>query len=461
MLLSKYLGFEDELEALGVFDCLLDEDSNFFINVVLLKNTNVPEFKDSYNKILRMFDRILLLLDSSYVIGDKLYRQAYKMFKFDEMNEIGLGFAVNNGSSFGPRLREKIINDAFDIVKAGCKKPEVFLLMELFEEKVGPDRISDMIGSIIKDDIIEYTKRINRQLNINSEKYKDKTFENGFLINEIKNRKIYYLPKSILNKIPIAKEWSDIDDVVSKNEFIRREINSAIAEEWYNLSTAKKKHAILRDIILIPDKCEKAIEEYKKCDVDEISPREDFRYGSKEIFEKRIIPNTNFSVENIDDINSLRAGHDILNLFRDWVENNKGWAPILDFPSTSREKFVQRLIHLSAKSYSITNNIDLNFEPNEGKGPVDFKLSIGNNDKTVIEIKLSSNGQYLHGYETQIIEYAKSENTNQMIYVFVDIGNPGRLEKIKKLHQNKIENNKDHPELFIISSISQASASVK
>jgi len=37
-----------------------------------------------------------------------------------------------------------------------------------------------------------------------------------------------------------------------------------------------------------------------------------------------------------------------------------------------------------------------------GRGPVDFKISRGE-DKTVIEIKLTSNNDCLHGFEVQII----------------------------------------------------------
>ena len=86
----------------------------------------------------------------------------------------------------------------------------------------------------------------------------------------------------------------------------------------------------------------------------------------------------------------------------------------------------QRLIHLSALQTVKINNLDFSCEVNNGHGPEDFKISRGN-DKTVIELKLSSNSQYLHGYTDQIRQYAKSENTNKMIYVLIDVGNPIRV----------------------------------
>ena len=69
----------------------------------------------------------------------------------------------------------------------------------------------------------------------------------------------------------------------------------------------------------------------------------------------------------------------------------------------------------------------MNCEPDEGRGPVDFKVSRGQ-DITIIEVKLSTNSEYRNGYENQIEEYGKAENTNNMIYVLIDLGNSGRVK---------------------------------
>ena len=69
------------------------------------------------------------------------------------------------------------------------------------------------------------------------------------------------------------------------------------------------------------------------------------------------------------------------------------------------------MLHLSVKYYCESNNIDMSFEANEGPSPVDLKVS-RENDKTVVEIKLSSNNDYLHGFEEQIESYAQAEEIN-------------------------------------------------
>ena len=41
-------------------------------------------------------------------------------------------------------------------------------------------------------------------------------------------------------------------------------------------------------------------------------------------------------------------------------------------------------------------------------------------------MKLSSNSQYLHGYEVQVEEYGKA--TDKLVYVLVDVGNPLKVK---------------------------------
>lgn len=55
LFVSDYLGLDDELDRLGTFDSIIDEDSNFFINLVRLKFTTVPEFQNSYATINNFF----------------------------------------------------------------------------------------------------------------------------------------------------------------------------------------------------------------------------------------------------------------------------------------------------------------------------------------------------------------------------------------------------------------------
>ena len=60
-----------------------------------------------------------------------------------------------DGTGFGNGLANQVMSTAYDIVKAGVTDPEFFELLPFFQENVGADRLSDMIATLILEDIRE------------------------------------------------------------------------------------------------------------------------------------------------------------------------------------------------------------------------------------------------------------------------------------------------------------------
>lgn len=462
-LLSEYLGIGKKLTDAGVFDCYIKQDSKFFVNILLLKTTKIPEFKNSYNKINSFFNDLVTLLLSadSKDMENRFFSEAVNKFQFNEYKELNLGFSESKGGSgFGGKLSEKTIRDAFDIIKKGNEKPELFHLVGLFEDNVGPDRISDMICGIINDDIEKYTKRIFKQLYINSNSCKNVKFDSkGYIVNPKNNGRLLLIPSSLLQNLPIMDSWEDADEVFSKNRLIRSIINRIIGNTWEKKKSEERKLFIKDNIFSNKKLCEELIEEYKKTTTEPIDVDSDYVYNLPKSWKELV--KYNFKTKN-KRINTLNASIEIIGIFKDWVENNGGWKDIRNQKSSNREKYVQHLILLSSKYYARINNVDISPETNKGNGLADFKVSCGENDKTVIEIKLSTNSQYLHGYESQIRDYAKSEGTDKMVYCYLDLGdNDARLSKLIETNRNDIENTKIYPELMLINTKEKLSASKK
>ena len=431
ILVSDYLKIEYTLfEEKGIFDAVVNRDSAFFINIIRLKKATVKEFAGSYQLINSFFDELALLLENAddCTMSDKCYKAAYKKFDFSEVNGINLGFSESlSGAGFGPGLRKQVVKDAYTMVKKGIKAPELFHLLQLFEENVGPDRLSDMIATIILPDIEQYTLKVEQELGICPENYPDEVFENGFWINPFKKCPFLFLPEEILHQLPVARDWSEVEDVVFKNNVIRQEINFEIGEEWKKWAARDRKEYLKKHIFMDPETCARVLDGYRREDLDYYNFSEDDQYFILKLWQR---VKGKFEVQSgydlSEEIGSIDAAVEIVEIFKDWVENNRGWAEIIE----AGEKTVQRLIHLSAKYYLVENNLDMSCEANEGPGPVDFKISRGN-DKTVVELKLSSNQDYMHGYEEQVERYAKAEKTQNMVYVLVDVGNPIRVNKLK------------------------------
>lgn len=285
--ISDLFELDDELDQLGVFDAIITTDSHFFINLLRLKNTEVPQFKNSYNKINNYFDNIIVLLDASQKKRDKCYRTALKSFSFSGVKGINLGFSETGvDAGFGKVLSEKVISDAFEIVKSGSNQPQIFQLVGLFEDGVAADRLSDMIATLISDDIHEYTRWVNEELDINGEKYPKIQFEDGIAINPYKGCELLYLPVDILHELPIARDWNDIDRAVSENRAIRDEVNEAVGKEWYKMKSSLKKDYLKEHIFMDRDRCARVIDEYEKDSIGEVSLERNFDYFFAEAFRK-------------------------------------------------------------------------------------------------------------------------------------------------------------------------------
>jgi hypothetical protein len=62
---------------------------------------------------------------------------------------------------------------------------------------------------------------------------------------------------------------------------------------------------------------------------------------------------------------------------------------------------------------------DVSREVNDGRGPVDFKISRGASDKTLLEFKLASNSQLMRNLERQTSTYGKASDAHRSIKVIV------------------------------------------
>ena len=463
--ISDFLELDNKLEEYGVFDALIDRDSHFFINVLRLKQAQTPEFAGSYERINDFFGKIMILLQNSNQKNDKLYRNALERFRFSEVNGINLGFSESSmGAGFGKVLSKQVISDAYDIVKTGSNQPEIFQLVGLFEENVGADRLSDMIATIILPDILAYTKRINLALGINPKNYPEVEFLNDVVVNPYKKCELLYLPEEILHELPIARCWNDIDRVIAENRIIRKEVNEVIGNKWGKLASSEKKAYLKEYIFKDSERCAHVIEGYKNEEIGRFSPASDIEYFIATIFKQMKRSGAFNFLEHSDHsgFGSWEVSLKVLDIFKFWVEDNKGWDIILSAPSAKREKTVQGLIQLSGLKYCEDNNFDFTFEPNEGPGSADIKISRGSKDKTIIEVKLNTNPDYLYGYEEQIETYAKAEKTDKCIYVYVKIEkHPQKDKKIKQAYLRKQKSGGIVPYLYIINAQKKLSASRK
>jgi hypothetical protein len=102
--------------------------------------------------------------------------------------------------------------------------------------------------------------------------------------------------------------------------------------------------------------------------------------------------------------------------FKAYVENQDGYKLINRAGQPfSRESEVQIFFGL----IWYRTDFDVNREVNNGRGPVDFKVSAGAIDKTLIEFKLGSNKSLKRSLEKQVAIYEAANRTRSSVKVIV------------------------------------------
>ena len=76
-------------------------------------------------------------------------------------------------------------------------------------------------------------------------------------------------------------------------------------------------------------------------------------------------------------------------------------------------------LHILYRMTWFASTSDVTREANDGRGPVDFKVSLGSQDKTLVEFKLASNSQLKRNLKRQAPVYEKASDAKKTIKVIV------------------------------------------
>ena len=155
-------------KSTGALDIILDVDSNYFIDPALLRLCNVPEFVNASQITEKYFSDIIVLVKHSKSLGDMYWKKADSLLTFREIKGTCLGYSNQgtSGNAIGKELRKNILETIKELQKSGEVDPVIFELLNVFQEKVGCDRVSDLLTFILREQIIEYNVRINNILGI-------------------------------------------------------------------------------------------------------------------------------------------------------------------------------------------------------------------------------------------------------------------------------------------------------
>lgn len=132
----------------------LDRDLPLCIDPFLLYRSRRPELREAHALLLSLFDAAF------QAFRDGNLQRAAELVDFPEARAIRLGYASNSdegrgiGKNLGP-IFVGALEDSPDLANRGFKHVEE---LQLLAEHIGPDRISDLAGNVLRGFLAKYTK---------------------------------------------------------------------------------------------------------------------------------------------------------------------------------------------------------------------------------------------------------------------------------------------------------------
>ena len=440
--LSQYLGIEPSvLDMHGAFDVSVASDLPLFIDPFLLFHSEKPEYQALHESILRYL-RFLRDKAAGGQLGPDLVAS---WFKFKEVKQNWLGFTVlgNGGHGLGDDFAYALHDSLGTVLNNfGSEAITVSSHLEkvsLLRQKVGRDSISDFTTNLIKEYLLDYTEAFAREY-LRPEQCRDFAVRRVRFNYETESweAKTYLLPvlwDDFVLLTPIDMLTRD-DTWISHNDMLSR--FSQIPEAMPNAELrAQVWNYFGRHLTANPTRDEQVaamlatIREFPALLDYYIKLREDAGDQAESQSLEKVQDTLAIFVEQLKRVvGDLKARTDFYTQgwssyeealsrvkgFKQYVENQDGWKLInRGGKPFARETEVQLYFGL----IWFGSAFDVNREPNNGGGPVDFKVSIGAADKSLIEFKLASNTQLKRNLEKQVVIYEKANQTATSVKVII------------------------------------------
>lgn len=429
------------IDMYGAFNISLINDLPLFIDPFLLFNSKKKEYQELHDQIIRYL-KFLRHKSLTGSINDSLIRSWYT---FPEVEQNWLGFTLNGnngrglGSKFAFALHDNLNRIFSDFGNEQITKGSHLEKLCLIRGTVGKDNISDFTTNLIKDFLLNYTQefakkyikpnlrkeqRINKvRFNYETETWEEDTFDLPYIYGEY----VILTPKDILtkddtwiNKTDLIDEF-DLIPLAIPDDQLRAQVNNYFFKQLGKEPKRKdERDAAFRTVQQFPQ----LIDFY-------IKHKEDNGDHATDISSQKVTYSEQLYIEQIKRlVEQLAQRSDFYNVtgntnvealkriefLKDVIENKDGYRIFyLKGKPIQKEEDLQILYRLTW----FATPSDVNREVNNGRGPVDFKISRGRADKTLVEFKLANNSQLERNLQNQVPIYEKASDTQQSIKVIL------------------------------------------
>ncbi len=423
----------------GAFDvsCLIDLP--LFIDPFLLFTSKKPEYQAEHEGIIKY----LRFLRDQAVAGHLNDGLLKAWFCFPEVRQNKFGFCLNGnrgsglGMGFAKALQDNLTRLFPDFGAEQITQSSHLEKLVLIRERVGRDNISDFTANLIKAFLCQYTERfalahiptyLRRRVSVPKVRfnYDIRVWESGdYDLPWLKKDYVLLTPEDILtqddtwiNKEDLRGDFPHIREAVTNDE-LRAQIDVYFRQVLPKKPTARDQSVAI----------EKTLRQFPELVDWYIKHKED--HGADAVLKssRKVQDVDQRFVENLRDLaqmlasvtgfyqhpaNTLEETRKKIDFLKHSIEHGDGYKFFyVDGQVVEREKDLQLVFKLVWEGSP--SSVDA--EVNNGRGSVDFKISRGAKDSTLVEFKLASNSQLEKNLENQVAIYEKANKTTQSFKV--------------------------------------------
>ncbi len=457
------------LQRYGAFDVSLITDLPLFIDPFLLFNSKKPEYQELHEQIIKYLKFLRDKADSGYIDSGLL--KAW--FTFPEVKQSWLGFTEsgNKGSGLGNHFASALHSNLHKLFgnfgRETYTKGSHLEKLCLIKERVGKDNISDFATNLIKGFLCEYTqafakKNIERGLrnifsvprtrfNYTTESWESAQFDLPCLDHDY----VLLTPADILtkddtwiNKTDLVEDFESLPASIP-NDQLRAQIDNyfrKVLPKHRDKEPSKEEHkaAAIETILKFPE----LIDIYIRHKEDTGDQATTISSGKVEFSRQLYVQQFNrlrtLLLQHTDfyGIAGLTYGeaHRRVAFLKDVIEA-KGGHRIFYVNGKPIER--EQDLHIMYRLTWFESPLDVTREANDGRGPVDFKIARGSNDKTLIEFKLAKNSQLKRNLAKQTLIYEKASDAHRSIKVIVYFSEYEYMKVMRSLKELGLIGNAD------------------
>lgn len=455
----------DDLEGYGAFNISLINDLPVFIDPFLLFSSDKPEYQALHEQIIN-YITFLREMSESGTISKGLVQH---WFFFPEVKQNWLGFSRvgNSGSGLGAKFAAALNNNLSTIftdfgVEQVTKGSHLEKLC-LVKDGVGKDNVSDFTTNLIKGYLCEYTQEFAKQ-HIDWSRTKSVMVAHAefdyatrrwrgkrYTLPYIDGDHVLLTPKDILtkdeawiNKHDIIGDFDDILASVSNME-LRAQINEYFLRR---VPERAKQREINEAISATLRKFPELIDFYIRLKEDNSKEATSLSTQKVREIETVFIGQVSRLIEDLRDSSefyttpddSFEEAYKRVMYLKQVIENNDGYRIFyVKGEPIKRESDLQLMFRLTWYA----SEHDVNAEVNNGRGPVDYKISRGSKDSTLVEFKLASNSKLRQNLEHQVEVYKAANTTDKSIKVILYFSDSELSKVLKIMNDLKLKEGKD------------------